>query len=380
MAQRIIVAGLLLTLAILWRPVVRPAGAGAVIVLDIYTSALYGGNVAALLTPEPRVSDTRESFGGVDMRVTWWRPGWGERHPAVMLVNGSTPVGNDDSETRRLSDALARAGYLVMLPEFPFIKEGHLERHAPDIIDAAFARLAALSETRGHGIGAFGFSVGGGMLLAAASRGGALAGAAYLGALGGYFDLDTYLASVLSRSQGAPGALTPWEPDAEARVRLPVAAAEALADAGDRARVVDALNATGGTLAGPPPPGLGGEAVSLWRALAATSYSDALDRIRELPPSLREVLDDLSPRARWGAIVPRVFWLHDVGDRFEPVSEAFAAEAAATRGRPMRLQVTGLLSHAAALDERARARDAGFWVGELAGLIGFSAAVLSAGG
>ena len=75
-----------------------------------------------------------------------------------------------------------------------------------------------------------------------------------------------------------------------------------------------------------------------------------------------------------------MFWLHDVGDRFEPVSEAFAAEAAATRGRPMRLQVTGLLSHAAALDERARARDAGFWVGELAGLIGFSAAVLSAGG
>src|SRR2546425_11913092 len=119
-----------------------------------------------------------------------------------MLVNGATPFVNDDSETRRLSDALARAGYLVMLPEFPFIKEGHLERRAPDIIDAAFARLAALSETRGHGIGAFGFSVGGGMLLAAAARGGALAGASYLGALGGCFGPGTSPARRPPRRQG----------------------------------------------------------------------------------------------------------------------------------------------------------------------------------
>ena len=380
MTRQVALFIVVLLIAASWRPLLRPIGAGAVIVGDIYSSALWDRNLAAVVTPPPRVEDTDVRVGATDLRVTWWIPGWGTRHPGVMLVNGATELGNDDPETRRLSDALGRAGYLVMLPEFPFIKAGMLEREATAIIDAAFARLQERPETRGMPTGAFGFSVGGGMLLAAASRPGSLEHASYVGALGAYFDLDTYLASVLSRSQGAPGALTPWEPDAEARVRLPVAAAEALADAGDRARVVDALNATGGSVAGPPPPGLGGEAVSLWRALAATSYSDALDRIRELPPSLREVLDDLSPRARWAAIVPRIFWLHDVGDRFEPVSEAFAAEAAATRGRPMRLQVTGLLSHAAALDERARARDAGFWVGELAGLIGFSAAVLSAGG
>src|SRR5437899_11113702 len=198
-----------LLIASLWRPLLRPIGAGAVIVADIYSGALWDRNLAAAVTPQPRVEEATLRIRDADMRVTWWIPGWGARHPGVMLVNGATEFGNDDSETRRLSDALARAGYLVMLPEFPFIKEGHLERHAPDIIDAAFARLAALSETRGHGIGAFGFSVGGGMLLAAASRGGSPAGAAYLGALGGYFDPDTYLARVLSRSQGPQGALPP---------------------------------------------------------------------------------------------------------------------------------------------------------------------------
>ena len=296
-----------------------------------------------------------------------------------MLVNGATFAGNDDPETRRLGEALARGGYLVMLPELPFIKEGRLERRANAIIEAAFARLRAAPEARGMPVGAFGFSVGGGMLLAAAAHGPALGEASYLGALGAYFDLDTYLASVLGRAQRRDGSLVAWEPDEEVRTRLPVAAAEALGDAGDRARLVEALKANGGALPDTVPAGLGGEAVSLWRALAARDYDVALARLRALPPSLRSVFDDLSPRSGWSAVRPPVFWIHDAGDRFEPVSEAEMA-AAAPRPGPLRLQRTELLSHAAPLDERARARDLGFWVGELAGLIGFSSAALSAGG
>src|SRR5439155_818716 len=157
-------------------------------------------------------------------------------HPAVMLVNGATDRGNDGSETRRLAEALARGGYLVMLPEFPFIKGGVLERDAARYIDGAFARLLARPDARPGASGAFGFSVGGGLLLAAASRPGALRDARYLGALGAYFDLDTYLASVLAGAQRRNGNLEPWDVDPEVRLRLPVAAAEALADPGDRGR------------------------------------------------------------------------------------------------------------------------------------------------
>ena len=133
-----------------------------ILVGDIYSSALWDRNVAAWVTPVPRVTGTRETLGGIDMRVTWWRPGWGERHPGIMLVNGATALGNDDPETVRLAEALARAGYLVMLPEFPFIQEGRLEPRAPEIIDAAFGRALSLPDTAGMPVGAFGFSVGGG--------------------------------------------------------------------------------------------------------------------------------------------------------------------------------------------------------------------------
>src|SRR5437773_6676995 len=379
MRRQLFLVLLVVLIAVAWRPVLRPIGAGAILVGDIYSSALWDQNLAAYLTPPPRVEDGTEPIGAQDMRVTWWIPGWGRLHPAVMLVNGATDKGNDDSETRRLAEALARAGYLVMLPEFPFIKSGTFEREATSLLDSAFARAVARPETKGMSVGAFGFSVGGGMLLAAASRSGALSNAAYIGALGAYFDLDTYLASVLSLSQRRSGALEPWDADAEVRLRLPVAAAEALADASDRERVTAELRSSGGRLAGEPPTGLQSESAALWRALAATDYDIALERLHELPGSLREVFDSLSPRTSWSSLRASLFWLHDIGDRFEPVSEAETAAATAHAG-PTRFQRTALLSHAAALGAGAKEKGLDFWTTELGGLLLFAAGALGAGG
>jgi len=379
MRRRVALVVLVVAIAILWRPFVRPLGAGAILVTDIYSSALWDRNVAAYVTPPPRVEDGSEPVGASDMRVTWWIPGWGSLHPAVMLVNGATEKGNDDPETRRLAEALARAGYMVMLPEFPFIKAGTLERDATAILDAAFARALARRETKGMRVGAFGFSVGGGMLLAAASRPGALSEASYIGALGAYFDLDTYLASVLSLSQRRSGALEPWDADAEVRLRLPVAAAEALADESDRERITAELRSSGGRLAGEPPTGLQSESAALWRALTATDYDIALERLHELPGSLRDVFDSLSPRTSWSSLRPPLFWLHDIGDRFEPVSEAETAAATAHAG-PTRFQRTALLSHAAALGAGAKEKGLDFWTTELGGLLLFAAGALGAGG
>jgi len=366
----------LLALVLLWAPVLQPLGRGSIIVLDIYSSALWDRNLAALLTPSPRVEEERIAIVGVpDLRVTWWRPGWGDRHPGILLVNGATSLGNDDPETRRLAEALARAGYLVMLPEFPFMVAGRFDALATSQIDAAFAVLLARPQARPQVSGAFGFSVGGGLLLAAAARDGALAHAAYLGALGAYFDIDTYLASVIGGAQERGGKIVGWEPSVEARFRLPVAAAEALSDARDRDRVSSALANGLIGVSGPPPPDLGPEARALWSALGATDYATALDRLRHLPSPLRQRFDDLSPRTRWASVAPPVYWLHDERDAFEPVAEA--ERAAATQHRTAtRLQLTRLLSHAAAVGEGARREGPDFWVRELAGLLGFSMDIL----
>src|SRR5204863_8148716 len=90
MRRRVALVLLVLAIAILWRPFVRPLGAGAILVTDIYSSALWQRNVAAYVTPPPRVEDGSEPVGASDMRVTWWIPGWGACTRPALSGNGAT--------------------------------------------------------------------------------------------------------------------------------------------------------------------------------------------------------------------------------------------------------------------------------------------------
>lgn len=378
-ATLLLLALLVVALAVWW-PTVSAVGRAGIVVLDVYSSALSGSNAAAVVTPEPRTNDERLTLAGEDVRVTWWVPGTGTRHPAMLVVNGATGLGNDDPETRRISEALARAGYLVMLPQFSFLTEARLEREAPRKVDAAFAAMLRRPDGDPDRSGAFGFSVGGGVLFAAAGMPDAALGRArYLGALGAFFDIRTYLASVVSGEQLRAGDVEPWTPDPEARLKLPLGAADALGSPSDRETLRSAIAASGGPLAPAAPEALGPEGRALWLALSASTYDDALARLDALPTTVKDTFAALSPATHWSDIRAPVYWLHDEGDRFEPVSEAERALATHHDG-PTRLHLTRLLSHAAALSQGARQQGVDFWVREIAGLFGFALEVLRRAG
>lgn len=350
--RRWIVLVLVAALAVLWSPLLKPAGQAAIVIGDIFTEQLIGTNLAAAVTPEPRMVEDDDSFAGIPMRVTYWRPGWGDLHPAIMIVPGAAPRGNDEPTLRRFGLTLSRAGYLVMLPEFPFLKEGRFDSAATRQLDAAFAHARALPETQGRSVGAFGVSVGAGMMLVAAGREPALRDATFLVVLGGYYDLDTYLASLASRMQRSAGGTVPWAPSQEAQDRLPPAAAD-LVPAGAR------------------------DAVRM--ALSPASYEVALARIRALSAEARSAYDSVSPESVWSEIRPPIYWIHDPLDTFEPLAEAEAALAAPRAGR-MQLVVPRLVSHAAPAGEEARAQGPLYLAGELWRLLTFTFEVLRIAG
>ena len=342
---------LIVAFGLAWQPVIRPAVQAAVLIGHLFSPTLLGTNVVAWVTPEPRVSEARATFAGQEMRITWWRPAWGDLHPAIMVVNGATQVGNDNTATRDLGAALARAGYLVMLPEFPFLKEGRFDPASAAQLDGAFGHLRERPETQGRTVGAFGSSVGGGLLLSAAGREPALRNAGYLVVLGSYFDMETYLASLASEEQALAGRIVPWHPDREVRDRLPAAARAAVPD-DERARLV--------------------------LALAPRSYEEALGEIRALPARSRAAFASISPRTVWRAIEPPVYWIHDPGDAFEPLAEAEAASAAQTAGR-FSLMVPRLVTHAQP-SEAAKTEGPLFVIGELWSLIGYTIGILRLAG
>ncbi len=87
-----------------------------------------------------------------------------------MFVNGATPDGRAHSGVRRFAASLARAGYLVFIPELPGVAAGELS--LPTLaasVDCAM-RAADSAEARHGRIGLVGVSVGGTLaLLTAAS-------------------------------------------------------------------------------------------------------------------------------------------------------------------------------------------------------------------
>jgi dienelactone hydrolase len=350
--RRWLIVVALVAIGLLWQPVLKPAGQATILLADIYSEQLVGTNLARLVTPEPRLLETDERFADVPMRVTYWRPGWGDEHPAIMIVPGAAPRGNDEPLLRTFGATLARAGYMVMLPEFPFLREGKFHPTATSQIASAYARVRAMRETQGRSVGTFGISVGGGMLLVAAGREPALREVAFVAILGGYYDIDTYLASVASRSQLAGGSVVAWEPSAEALERLPPAAIDLVPPA-DR----DAVR----------------------QALAATSYHEALARFRALGPGAREAYDSVSPEIVWRDIRAPIYWIHDPLDTYEPLAEAEAARAAPRDGH-MVLVVPRLVRHAMPVGEAAKEEGPLFLVGELWRLLAFTFEVLQRAG
>lgn len=339
-------------LALLWSPAIKPAGQAAILLADIYGESLLGADLASMVTPQPRISEGEVRLAGSRMRVTYWRPGWGDRHPAILVVPGASARGNDEPPLRSFGVSLARAGYLAVLPEFAFLKEGRFDPDALAQIAAAHEHVRALAQTSGGAAGAFGVSVGGGLLLAAAGREPAFRDAAFLAVLGAYYDLDTYLASLASRSQLRGGAIVPWAPSQEALDRLPQAAFQ-LAPTADRAAVS--------------------------RALEPAPYDEALRRLQALPAGTRAAYDAVSPQTAWAGIRAPIFWIHDPEDAFEPLAEAEQAVAAPRSGQ-MRLIAPRLVQHAVAESGSARAQGPLVVLGEVLGLLGFAIELLRLGG
>ena len=82
--------------------------------------------------------------------VDLWRPGGrglGPR-PGLILVHGLTPEGKRDSRLAWTADRLARAGFLVAVPELPALRAQHLRPDDAGVIRTTLERLTAHPHVR----------------------------------------------------------------------------------------------------------------------------------------------------------------------------------------------------------------------------------------
>jgi pimeloyl-ACP methyl ester carboxylesterase len=164
LAAFVVLLGALAIAAVIARSWTVPQLKAVVVLATTEETPVLAWTVRAV-THEPRAEET--VVAGAPSTVV--RPGTGSGPwPAVVFVNGATRAGRHHEKVQRLANGLARAGFLVVVPDLPGLRSGTI---TPETA-AATARVArATSEredVRDGKIALYGVSVGATLALLAA--------------------------------------------------------------------------------------------------------------------------------------------------------------------------------------------------------------------
>jgi pimeloyl-ACP methyl ester carboxylesterase len=301
-------------------------------------------------TAEPVVSTTRLESGGVVLAADLYRPARRASQVPVVFVPGLVEAGKDEPRVAPFAKLLARAGFLVVVPDLPSLRRLRVHpdnlRELGAAIDAVTARPDVAPRGRA---GLVGVSYAGGIALLAALDTIRAGRVPFVASIGAHADLDTALFFIATGRTFTGGRMRMVEPDPYGQLVFLRTFEEVLHAPRDSAllesmaaRRIRDPKAPLDDLA----PLLGAEARLVYELFEVASPDQAPEVIRRLPPRLRARLDELSPARRsFSTLRSRLYLAHARDDGTFPVSEAYRLAARARSRVPVQLVVLDALQH-----------------------------------
>ena len=314
--------------------------------LVIATTAGVPGaaSLARLLTGEPQVEETRVGPIGATLASPAGTGPW----PAVVVLNGATPLGNRHRSVQRLASSLARVGYLAVLPELPGLEEGEIDARTAEATVQVADATACRADVRGCRVALLGVSTGAGLALLAAADARLRSRVSVVAAVAPFADLRLVLRLATTGVYERDGVLVPYRTVSLLGRVVARSLAASLPPGVDRELLLDWLPATGeerDPLA--PLPAelyarLGGDARAVADLLASRDPGRFDDLYARLPPSAHELAALLSPGRRKLEIDAPVELVTAPDDGYFPLGEAEQLAAVLPTSR---LTVTSALQH-----------------------------------
>ncbi len=143
--------------------------------------------------PDPVVESVRFEVPGKTMLADVYRPPDGGPHPGIVLSHGVASRGKDDPRLVNFADALARAGYVALVPQFVNMKEFRVRPSDVNELVASYEYLETRPDIDAERIGLFGFSYAGGLSVLAAADPRIAERVRFCFLLGGYYDLESVI-------------------------------------------------------------------------------------------------------------------------------------------------------------------------------------------
>lgn len=188
----VLILGFLLLILIVFFPQIRLGAVTGLFLWDLLdettVSAPDRGKLA-WLTPAPLVERVEVVAGKDKIAADLYRLPDGKRRAAMLVTHGIIEAGKDDPRLIRFARSLARAGFVVLVPELRGMKSFRIRFGDVDDIVASFRYLASRKDIVDvEKMGLLGFSYGAGPTFMAAGHPSIREQVKFLVSFGGYYD------------------------------------------------------------------------------------------------------------------------------------------------------------------------------------------------
>ncbi len=301
------------------------------------------GRAVRAVTREPVVEQTE--LDGVPVEVV--RPPGRGPWPAWLFVNGAHPERRREPVVIRLSHGLARAGYLVFVPDVPGLGDGTITDRTIEATFAVTEQAVARPDVAANRVALIGASTGAGLALLAAAQPGLAERVSVVAAVAPFADLEKMVCLATTGRYAESGVFTSYEVT-ELHRRVVARSLVATIDGDERAVLVSALDRADRERIDPvaalpvADDDLSAEAQAVLRLLRNDDPERFGDFYRSLPEPARALLGRLSPLRDGRQITAPVELVVPPTDVYFPAGEANALAEALPN---VRLTVTGTLDH-----------------------------------
>ena len=321
-----------------------PARIRALVLLALVLDRPLLGRVVRRATPEP-VTETLDAHG-VPLEVV--RPGGDGPWSAWLFVNGAHPLRRREPVVTALSRGLARAGYLVAVPDVPGLGEGTITARTFSATCAVVHAVTDRADVRGSRVALIGASTGAGLALLAAAKPELAGRVSVVAAIAPFADLRKLICLTTTGSYEEDGAFASYEVTDLHRTVVARSLVAALANTDERERLLSQLGRIEEEEANPLDelPRRAGAVTAEARAaleLLSNREPERFDELyKALPPAVHAFVDELSPLRVGSDVRAAVEIVVPPSDVYFPLGEARALAAALPNAR---LTVTRTLDH-----------------------------------
>jgi dienelactone hydrolase len=285
-------------------------------ILDL--AASYKRN-AKIIPRSIFVSEITYGCGSQDVVADLYRPNGRGGHSGLILTHGAIKNGKNDQALRFAGQSLARAGYVVLVPQLDNLCKLRLHQDDIDALVATFQYLITQEFSNGK-IGMLGVCISTPLVLLAATEPSVSRDLAIVSSWGGFYDINDWLQAVLMRHYINNGELIPWQPRPLLIEETPKWLIELLPNDSDRA-YLEKMLVDGFTESAKDNLSTSGRA--LYELLTNREPERVADLWAKLDPKIHQTLNSMSPHTKMDKLKTKIAIIHTLSDDVIPWVESY---------------------------------------------------------